>query len=1213
MNSDREKSILKKLAIATGILVVAFFITAWLTEETQEEKHDLEVIANRVESNLKKLESEALAAADTVLSLPGQVEMMYFLSHDVYESKGVTILVYENHTLLAWSGSDVTFASIETITGGGKKFIRLPNGWYQVLTRDRENRRAVAFISVYSEYSYQNKYLVNGFNPALQIPEGIALSDTGSKFVVRAVGGENLFGIQASASPVAEEKFPFSEALETSAIILLLFFFLFYGRLLLYRSFLTSLTLSVVIIIGRVTMVIYRFPEPLYQTPLFSPAYYASSFLFNSPGDLLFNILSVLVVLMIFFRHQKIIGFYESLKASLRAAIIHFAILSILLILVFTITQYYTSGLVINSKISFDLTNILELNGFSLLGFLMMALMMGFCFLVFRFAAEIIGRSFLDGKKKIRYTVFVLMFIFSILIMKIFPGTFPEFNITDFLFLAALIILTELIFIRKKFPAVSHSVIFLALFASYSSVLISEFNSRKQNENLMALARKLETARDPITEHLFQEIIPGLKADSVIVNMLADRRNDLALLRLRQIYFSDYWSKYNIAVTTTGDTITDNGLHTAEKLILEKGQVTVSSELFFIEDNPENISYIARFFPSEKMGVYVLFSEKFIQAEKGFPELYLSGFAGNSRSLDDLSFARYSNTRLISSHGSYPYPSVYGFTASKKEFELTHENSYKHVIYKPNGSTVVIVSKPAESALFPFTTFSYIISFYAFLALVIYSVMQWISAPETRHISLRLRVQVSIILIVLVSFTIIGWTTVNYVSHRYDKEIDERISEKITTAHHSMEKELPRQHMLADVLSDEKTLLLMRIASTLAADFNLYDLNGRLIFSSQPRLYQQGIISDRMQPYAFLEMAVKGKSQFIHPENIGGLNYIAAYEPVRNRNNETEGYIGLPYFQKQEELKQELSSFIGSLMNLYILLLAAALGAAYFISSRITRPLLVLKEKFGATRLGKRNEQIEWRRDDEIGNLVKQYNIMVDELEVSAELLARSEREMAWREMAKQVAHEIKNPLTPMKLNVQHLQKAMEENSPGLNELTKKVSRMLMEQIEVLTSIASSFSSFARMPYGRKEKVNLGAVIASVINLYRNDSAFQIIFNDGSAEHRVLADKEELSRMLGNLVKNAIQSIPEGKSGKIEIRIKEENTRCVVSISDNGAGIPAELQSKMFTPNFTTKSTGMGLGLAMVKSIAEGIGAKVWFDTDPGKGTTFFVDMPVVS
>jgi two-component system nitrogen regulation sensor histidine kinase NtrY len=792
-----------------------------------------------------------------------------------------------------------------------------------------------------------------------------------------------------------------------------------------------------------------------------------------------------------------------------------------------------------------------------------------------------------------------------------FAETIPEFDVRDFIFLIALSILTEIIFYPRQKSLCSLPVISWRFFLFTHLYLFQSFNSKKQDENLVALARKLETRRDQVAEHLFQEINLKLKEDTILRNMLADKRNDLALLRLQQVYFSGYWSKYNINVVAAADTAPDAAALAAEKLVREKSDTTLSPGLFFIKDNAENISYIARYYPSEWMAMYILLSEKFIQAEEGFPELYLSGDADARRNSEDISFARYSSGELLSSYGSYPYLSHFSFTEIKTEFEFRDRNSYRHLVYKPNGSTAIVISKPFVPEPFPFTTFSYIIAFFSLLVLIVYGAVHWVSASGPQHISLRQRVHASIILIVLVSFTLIGWTTINYVSGRYDKDIDQRISEKITAIHHAMETELPQQHMLADILSDEKTLLLARIASNLSADFNLYDLDGRLIFSSQPRLYQQGIIADRMNPDAFAAMALKGRTQFVHPENIGGLNYIAAYEPVRNRSNITEGFIGLPYFQKEEELKGELSSFIGSLMNLYMVLLAAALAAAYFISSRITRPLLVLQEKFGTTRLGKQNEQIEWKRNDEIGNLVKQYNIMVEELEISAGLLARSERESAWREMAKQVAHEIKNPLTPMKLQVQLLQKAMQENSPHLNELTEKVSHMLMEQIDALTSIASSFSSFARMPQSRKEKVNLQEVILSVIDLYSNLSAVQIIFNETRNNYFVLADKEELLRLFGNLVRNAIQSIPEGKKGTVEIKISEKSNHYIVSVSDSGTGIPAELRSRIFTPNFTTKTGGMGLGLAIVKSISENMGGKAWFETEEGKGTTFFVEMPV--
>src|SRR5260221_1603976 len=721
MNSEREKNILRKLAIATGILAAALFLTAWLTEETSEEQHDLNAIAHRAESNLQALESVVLRTADTVLSMRSRVEMMFFFSGAPLNSRKVTLLVYEHNELLAWSGSDVTFASVEKIIGSGQKFMHLPNGWYRVLTRDKEKRRAVIFISVYSEYSYQNKFLVNGFNPALQIPNGVSLSNTDSKFVIHA-GGEKLFGIRESISPEAEEKFPLSELLETSAIIMLLICFLCCGRLLLYRSPPVAIILAAAIIGARIAMVVFHFPEPLYQTALFSPTLYASSFLFNSPGDLLLNVLTFLVVALIFFHHENVIKLYASVKPSAPGAVIHLFLFATLLIISFAAVQYYASGLIINSKISFDLSNILELDAFSVLGFFMLALMMGFCFLIFRFAAEVIRHSFLAGERKKRYAVSLTTLIFFAAITITFPDVFPEFDVTDFAFLLALFFLTEVMFIRKKFHAVSYSIVFLVLFSLYSSVLISEFNSRKQDENLMALARKLETGRDHIAEHLFEEIGPALKEDSVIINMLADKRNDLALLRLQQIYFSGYWSKYNIAIAATGDTA---ATLTAEKLIREKSKAAADTELFFIEDTPENISYIVHLYPSEETDVYILFSEKFIQTEKGFPELYLSGDAGAGRDLENFSFARYNNGSLISSYGSYPYSSRFSFSNSKNEFEFIDESSYRHLVYKPNASTYVVVSKPTESALFPFTIFSYIISFFALLVLAISLMIQW--------------------------------------------------------------------------------------------------------------------------------------------------------------------------------------------------------------------------------------------------------------------------------------------------------------------------------------------------------------------------------------------------------------------------------------------------------------------------------------------------------
>jgi len=274
--------------------------------------------------------------------------------------------------------------------------------------------------------------------------------------------------------------------------------------------------------------------------------------------------------------------------------------------------------------------------------------------------------------------------------------------------------------------------------------------------------------------------------------------------------------------------------------------------------------------------------------------------------------------------------------------------------------------------------------------------------------------------------------------------------------------------------------------------------------------------------------------------------------------------------------------------------------------------LFLIQEKLSNIRLGRKNELIEYRQQDEIGELVKEYNRMVDELAVSAEKLARSERESAWREMAKQVAHEIKNPLTPMKLSIQHLQKAWEEKSPQLPEIFQRIAKTLVEQIDTLSTIATEFSHFAQMPRAKKENIDLNEVLKSTIDLFKELPGISIIFSEDEKKKFVFADKEQLIRLFSNLLKNASQAIPSEKPGVILVSIRSDANNFIISIKDNGTGISNPQLDKIFTPNFTTKSGGMGLGLSIAKSIVESSGGSVWFETATGEGTTFFISLPSV-
>jgi nitrogen fixation/metabolism regulation signal transduction histidine kinase len=293
-----------------------------------------------------------------------------------------------------------------------------------------------------------------------------------------------------------------------------------------------------------------------------------------------------------------------------------------------------------------------------------------------------------------------------------------------------------------------------------------------------------------------------------------------------------------------------------------------------------------------------------------------------------------------------------------------------------------------------------------------------------------------------------------------------------------------------------------------------------------------------------------------------------------------------------------------------MLLLALSLLSALFISSWLTAPLRLLKENVSRLRLGALNEPIYYSKDDEIGALVTAYNAKLEELEFTASQLAKSERESAWREMAKQVAHEIKNPLTPMKLSIQQLQRSYDPSDPKNATYLRKVTSSLIEQIEALTRIANEFSQFAQMPIPNETEVELIELIENVRSVFEETAEGKIIFEHPANAVTIQADKDQLIRVFNNLIKNALQSKTDLRPLSIHITLTKNDAGVEVNITDTGSGIAAEEQKMLFVPHFTTKSSGSGLGLAMVKQIIENHKGQISFESDPRKGTTFRIVFP---
>ncbi|HHG83208.1 MAG TPA: HAMP domain-containing histidine kinase, partial [Bacteroidetes bacterium] len=397
-------------------------------------------------------------------------------------------------------------------------------------------------------------------------------------------------------------------------------------------------------------------------------------------------------------------------------------------------------------------------------------------------------------------------------------------------------------------------------------------------------------------------------------------------------------------------------------------------------------------------------------------------------------------------------------------------------------------------------------------------------------------------------------------------------------------------------------------------DINIYYNTGKLHLSTQPAIYELGLTSEYMNPAVYHRIRSGEISDIVIEDKIGNINYFSGFFPIMNDNRKIVGFLNIPYFKNQDKINQQSLGLLTLLVNIYVFIFLAIGIIAVLISNSIIRPLALLSNKLEDTNLGRRNEPIEWSSHDEIGEIIQAYNQMLDKLAESETKLAQSQREMAWQEMARQVAHEIKNPLTPMRLSVQHLVRTWARDKPEnekLNGLFGKVTKTILVQIESLVNIADSFSQFSKMPEPKNSTFLLNQVVQEVADLYSASKEVQLKMDIPTAEFYVFSDRDQLSRVFNNLVKNAIQAIDHGE-GKVEILMKITGNQATITISDNGKGISGEIGQRIFEPKFSTKSSGMGLGLAIVKKIVEGSGGRIYFESEVGKGTKFYVELPRV-
>lgn len=1141
--------------------------------------------------------------------------------NNILEKEGLGFLIYRHQKLFYWSDRSVAFREVLPLSvEPDAPVVHFPNGYYLVRSRQIDSLAIYGLILLKYDYSHENQYLRNHFFEGSGLPATFRLARAGATtgFDIAGRDGQPLFSIIPAGENLHATSWSWLPGILYLAALLLTLAFARKTLAGLSRHFLvrSGLMLLLLLLIYRMH-IHFRIPGLFGHTDLFSPSHFALSTWLPSLGDFLLLALFFFFFMVTYYRDLRISALPGNRTFIRRVAP---GLLLLLAAGLFFITDDLIRKLIYNSSFSFTLNRINEITIQTVLGIgAMMFLLFGLLLLIVRTTGE--ARRVLP--LKLLLPAILAAPLLPALLQFLLQGavSLPAMA----LFLASALLATLLAGHPSRRYGMTYLVLFLVAITLYSIGVIYHITVKKEREVQKLMAGTLVAEHDPAAEVFLVDIQEQISTDPNIPQYLIPPFDKLDEY-LETTYFSGFFRQYDLQITicTGADSLTLHPQNVQvpcfpffEEMISNQGMQLPGTQFYYLDNMDGRITYLGKIhYPlsADSIGVsiFIDLKSRILSEGIGFPELLIDKSMRKPASYKRFNYAKYYGGELVDRHGEYPYNYyIYSYSFDDREFSYNIWDGYEHLIHRTREDNYVIVSRSLYTFVDYLISFPYLFSFYFLFSLAALVLIQPGLRRKKILFDLKFRIQAAIIAIVFISLLVVAVSTILYNLEESEARLREDLDRKMNSVALEIDMRLENAALLTPEMREWLMPELVKLSNVFETDINIYGVGGNLVVSSRPEIFSRGLVSERINAQAWYELFENFQTNYFQPEKIGGLSYLSAYEPIINNSGDYLGFINLPYFTHQDKYSQEISTFIVAFINLYVLLFLASMAVAVLIANQITLPLATIRENLRKMEFGKRNEPLSYSRNDEIGKLVREYNRKVDELAVSAELLARSERESAWREMAKQVAHEIKNPLTPMKLNIQHLQRFRGEGEDYRNYVNR-IARNLIDQIDTLSEIATEFSNFAQIPRAMKQVFNLNTQISKVIDLYENHDRIHISFDQGDCRHILVnADREQLSRALINLIKNGIQSIPDDRPGKIAISVKRREHMVVISVADNGSGIPEELREKMFSPSFTTKSSGMGLGLAIVKNIAENFNGRVWYDTVVDEGTTFYIEIPV--
>ena len=1057
--------------------------------------------------------------------------------------------------------------------GASPVFVNYGPKWYLVKSESEGNRKVIAGLEILNSLEEDNP---EGVNRKLRLGNTysiVPLSENGGS-VVR-LDGEPVFKIVSNSIS--------GRGSTSDSVLSLLAVACFVLASLVHLARKRSLKRLLIVLAGLFIVIIgsYLRGENIRNgTGLFSPTVYADGQFFNSLGAVL--IVSAMIVLCIgciFVTRREIFRYILGTSHPKRGLALYALCIFLIMAGVLAYTHFILRSIILNSSIYLELYRLNDLNLYSLLVYLILI---------------------------------ALLMTVPLLVQMLMPA------------------LKRLAGIRTDmFSQASRALTALA-FAAYLVLTVGIIGFKREQDRVNVLANRLSMERNISLELDLRLMEDKIATDQLIASLtILDNSTSIILGRIVETYMYNLSQDNDVVVELFPENIKDKEAIAYFTEMVSGGSPIADGSRFRYRRDEGGHSYYVGSFAYYNVGsgltmMLLTVSPKSNREDRGYASILGYSAPGNVLMPAKYSYAKYIQDKLVSYKGNYAYPTVLdedtkaGLDAAPSG--VVNLNGYTHFINKVSSDSLIMVSRQKTETSLYFMAF-------LFLALVLYFCLSLLTLIRNHTVEkernyYKSRINAAMMLALVMTLISLASISVLFVYRRNNANLRSSMADKINSIQTLLEARCRFAQDYTDFNTQEAAAVLEDISNTMKTDITLYTTGGKEFRSTTPEVFDRMLLGTRMNQDAYENIIYKNRRYYIGKEDIGPRKTYFLYSPVFNGQGKMIAILSAPFTDESFDFKSEAVTHSITIITMFMILLLLAKFLIERAVDKMFKPITEIGKKMNEVDISNL-EYIVYERDDEVSSLVRAYNLMVHDLYNSTKQLTQAERDKAWATMARQVAHEIKNPLTPIKLQIQRLIRMKNNGNPAWADRFDEISKEVLSQIDLLADTANEFSTFAKLYTEEPVEIDLDKLLKEEIDLFdsRDNIEFSYMGLDGA---RVIGPKPQLTRVFVNLIGNSVQAIENAqneaveagkdpKMGKITVSLRLSNKDGFYDIvfEDNGPGVSDENRGRLFTPNFTTKSNGTGLGLAICRNIIEKCNGEILYSKSFSlKGACFTVRFP---